>query len=134
MNRDDKRVSVEKLALCSPYPVEAFEFVQQGLEYTVKKLNRRSGCRHVSGRELCYGLRDFAVEKWGFLARAVLSKWNINSTMDFGRIVYLLIKGGWMVKDENDSIEDFDNVFDFEEAFCDTAIFFLGKKRDFDSV
>ncbi|HEX8916191.1 MAG TPA: Minf_1886 family protein [Humisphaera sp.] len=103
------------------YPMAAFEFVQQGLAFTVQRIHgeQREGkpSRHVSGQQLCLGLRDFAVAQWGFLARAVLRRWNITATLDFGRIVFAMIDAGLMSRQDEDDIEDFRNVFEFRSAF-----------------
>lgn len=103
-----------------PYPVEAYEFIQQGLGYTVKKIHGNvkdpDASRHVSGPQLCHGLREFAQAQWGLLARMVLRRWNITSTLDFGRIVFSLIDAGHMQKTDDDTLEDFRGVFDFRTA------------------
>jgi uncharacterized repeat protein (TIGR04138 family) len=103
------------------YPPEAFDFVQQGLTYTVQKLHGEEkdpeASRHVSGRQLCEGLREYALSQWGFLASVVLRRWNIRSTLDFGRIVFALVENGFMQKTEQDTVEDFRNVFAFDCAF-----------------
>ena len=80
-----------------------------------EKLNR-----HVTGRELCWALRDYAIGRWGMLARVVLESWNIGDTTDFGRIVFGFIESNMMQRQEGDNIEDFDNVFSFDEAFDKT--------------
>jgi uncharacterized repeat protein (TIGR04138 family) len=103
------------------YPVEAFHFVQQGLSYTVEKvhtgLTDPNASRHISGQQLSEGLREFALLKWGMLARTVLRRWNINSTFDFGRIVFAMVDSGLMHKTDEDDIEDFKDVFEFKTAF-----------------
>ncbi len=103
------------------YPVEAFEFVQQGLSYTVQKLHGEvkdeKVSRHVTGRDLCEGLREFALMNWGLLARTVLARWNVRKTVDFGRIVFALVDNGYMQKTQHDTLEDFRDVFDFKAAF-----------------
>jgi uncharacterized repeat protein (TIGR04138 family) len=76
-----------------------------------EKLNR-----HVGGRELCWGLRDFALQRWGLMARTVLESWNIRTTADFGRIVFGFIDFDWMQKQPQDSIDDFTEIYPFEEA------------------
>ena len=73
--------------------------------------------RHVSGQQLCLALRDLAIEKYGLLAGTVLRHWGVHSTSDFGRIVFALVDSGLLSKQPTDSIRDFDNVFDFREAF-----------------
>ena len=52
------------------------------------------------------------------MAQMVLNNWGIHSTGDVGEIVYNLIGIGLMKKSDSDRQEDFENVFDFEQAFC----------------
>ena len=103
------------------YPPEAYDFVQQGLSYTVQEIHGRSNkpraSRHVCGQQLCEGIRQFALNQYGMLAATVLRLWNIHATLDFGRIVFALIEAGQMQKTDDDTIEDFRNVFDFKTAF-----------------
>lgn len=103
------------------YPLEAFVFVQQGLGFTVKKLHGDNPDpdlnRHVSGTQLCEGLRDLALSQWGLLARTVLKRWNVTTTMDFGRIVFALVDNGVLRKTDEDTVDDFSNVYDFNTAF-----------------
>ena len=103
------------------YPIEAYEFVQRGLTYTVGKLHGDlkdpSACRHVSGPQLCEGLREFALLEWGMLALTVLARWNIRRTIDFGRIVFAMVDNGWMSKTDEDDVEDFRDVYEFKSAF-----------------
>jgi len=107
-----------------PYPPAAFAFVQEGLRHTVDTLRDAepempdSG-RHVSGRELCLGLRDYAIRQYGPLTRSVMRSWRVHRTEDFGRIVFALVEAGRLRKTDEDSIEDFQGVFDFDEAFGD---------------
>jgi uncharacterized repeat protein (TIGR04138 family) len=109
---------VEEVGL---YPIEAYEFVQQGLSFTVQKLHGEvrdpNQNRHVTGQDLCEGLRELALTNWGLLARTVLARWNIRKTVDFGRIVFALVDNGYMQKTDEDGIEDFKDVFDFKAAF-----------------
>ena len=103
------------------YPLTAVQFVREGLNHTVShkqlKNDPEIARRHVSGAELCLGLRDLACKRWGMLARMVLQKWNITGSRDFGEIVFLLVDNGWMRKESQDCIEDFENVYDFKEVF-----------------
>ncbi len=111
------------------YPLEAFAFLHEGLTHAIRDVHGSErgsgGQRHVTGKELCLGLRDFAIEQWGMLAKTVLNKWNIHATIDFGNMVYLLIDNELMKKTEQDNIEDFRDVFDFNEAFDVTGQFEL---------
>lgn len=109
-----------------PYPPDAYAFVQEGLRHTVESGRRRpdpsGGGRHVSGRELCLGLRDYAGRQFGMLAREVFRHWRIRSTEDFGRIVFAMVDAGLLRKSEDDSIDDFIGVYDFDEAFGELEI------------
>lgn len=106
------------------YPLEAFKFVREGLSYTADRVHEQHEDddvaeldRHVTGQQLCLGLRDYAIWQYGLMAPAVLEHWNILRTDDFGRIVFAMIDAGLMSKTSDDSIDDFRAVFDFSEAF-----------------
>jgi len=73
--------------------------------------------RNVSGEDLCWALRDFALRRWGGLALLVLARWNITQTNDFGRIVFTLVEEGVMQKEPQDSIDHFKSVYEFADAF-----------------
>jgi uncharacterized repeat protein (TIGR04138 family) len=73
--------------------------------------------RHVTGQQLCQAMREIALERWGLMARNVLTRWNITRTEDFGAIVFALVENGWLQKQPTDRIEDFEHVFSFSEAF-----------------
>ena len=47
----------------------------------------------------------------------VLGSWGIGSTSDLGELVYNLIRIKQMRKSETDRREDFNDVYDFEDAF-----------------
>ncbi len=111
-----------------PYPADAYQFVREGLEHTARSIHGAieegslgsslgMKSRHVDGRQLCLGLRDYAVQQYGLLARTVLRRWNIHRTDDFGRIVFTLVDAGLLSKTEDDRLTDFAGVYDFEEAF-----------------
>lgn len=97
------------------YPSQAIKFVYEGLGYTAKKY--LSEPSHVTGQNLCTGLRSLAIEKWGRLAAAVLKSWNITTTRDFGEIVYLMVREKLMSTQHTDSIDDFEDVYDFDTVF-----------------
>lgn len=116
------------LAHKTPYTLDAFVFVQQGLDFTARRIHGQpprdpddedaDASRHISGEQLCCGLRDFAIDQYGLLAKTVLRRWNITRSEDFGRIVFAMVDQGLMHKTEEDDITDFIDVFDFDEAFC----------------
>ena len=72
---------------------------------------------HVGGQDLCWGLRDLALERWGLMAPAVLQQWGIKATEDFGRMVFALVDNGLLQKHPHDQIADFEGVFEFDNAF-----------------
>jgi uncharacterized repeat protein (TIGR04138 family) len=102
------------------YPVEAYIFVREGLSYTADKIHGETegpqAARHISGRDLCMGLREFALHRWGYMARIVLQRWNITTTLDFGRIVFALVEHNHMQKTDEDTLADFKQVYDFRTA------------------
>lgn len=114
-------------ALAGQYPPQAFQFIRDGLAHTVKSVygNDADGedeRRHVSGQQLCLGLKDFAIRQYGLLARTVLRSWNIHSTEDFGKIVFAMIEADLMRKSDEDTFDDFRAVYDFEAAFGEPSI------------
>jgi uncharacterized repeat protein (TIGR04138 family) len=98
------------------YHERAYLFVLAALEYAQTKLPAR---RHLSGAELAWACRDFALEQFGLLAPSVLHYWGVRTTEDFGRIVFMLIDVGLLASQESDKIEDFNQVYLFTEAFRD---------------
>ncbi len=122
-------VDLVEIARKTRFAVEAFVFVQKGLDFTVRRLHgelpedaqsqdpRDHPERHVSGQQLCLGLRDFAIDQYGLMARSVLKRWHVRRCDDFGEIVYAMVEAGMMFKTDADSLDDFRDVFDFAEAF-----------------
>jgi uncharacterized repeat protein (TIGR04138 family) len=103
-----------------PYPVEAFRFVLLGLQRVPKEAPPADGqTAHSTGGQLCWALRDLALELFGKKARQALASWNIHRTEDFGKIVFMLVEMGQMQTSEGDSPNDFVGVYDFETAFPD---------------
>jgi uncharacterized repeat protein (TIGR04138 family) len=73
--------------------------------------------RHVTGAELLGGLRVYALDQFGPMAKSILNSWGIKTSRDFGAIVFNLIDHKVFSKTESDRIEDFEGVFDFDDAF-----------------
>lgn len=118
---DDFLSKIETLAdTTGQYKREAYLFIFAALDYTVQALKRSDAPeagRHVSGSELAWGISDYAREQYGPLARAVLEHWGITQTVDFGRIVFSLVETGLMRKTEEDDLDDFRDVYTFDEVF-----------------
>ena len=115
--------SIKQIAqLDGRYNVAAIHFVHQALGVAANKIKQNSldseyTPRHITGQQLSLGIAELAAEKWGLLAKMVLNNWGIHTTRDFGEIVYLMIEHSWMNAQPSDSIDDFNDVYDFEEIF-----------------
>jgi uncharacterized repeat protein (TIGR04138 family) len=92
----------------------AYLFVLSALHFVIERLTEP---RHISGRELTEGVRDLALERFGPMARTVLEHWGIHATADVGHIVFALVETGILIKQDEDTLQDFEQVFDFDEAF-----------------
>ncbi|HEY4302468.1 MAG TPA: Minf_1886 family protein, partial [Candidatus Didemnitutus sp.] len=97
-------------------------FVRQALDGTVKELKKRSPERtqksqHVSGSELLDGIRVYALEQFGPLAKTVLNTWGIHRCSHFGDIVFNLIEYNVFSKTDSDRREDFADLYSFDDAF-----------------
>jgi len=101
------------------YHRDAYVFLRDALDYTTKQQKKTKGAsvRHVAGPELLEGVRQYALKEFGPMVVTVLSYWGIRSCEDVGHMVFNLIGAGIFGKTEEDSIDDFKNVFDFQEAF-----------------
>lgn len=127
--------------MAKSFPPAAFDFIRDGLAHTVQRVSnaraagavvsaaeaviaqppaaaRRGGGQHITGQQLCDGLRDLARERYGMLALTVLHRWGIRSTRDFGVMVYSLIDRGEMRCSDQDRFDDFLERYDFEQAFA----------------
>ena len=96
------------------YALNAYRFVYEALDYTLKSLDRKG---HVTGRELLEGIRDYAIEQFGGLAPMVFEGWGVRKTGDFGNIVFNLVEANLMGRSDSDTPADFADVYDFREAF-----------------
>jgi len=101
-------------ALDGRYHERAYLFVLSALEYRQQQLPVRG---HISGPDLACACREFALEHFGLTARTVLSHWGLESTEDIGRIVFVLIEVGLLIRQPTDRLEDFSSVYDFGSAF-----------------
>lgn len=111
------------------YKSGAYRFIREALQYAHEHMDlpdvafatdsqtRPPQPKHVTGQQLCIACRDYAHEQFGYLANMVLANWGIESTSDFGELVYNLIRIKLMRKSETDRREDFDDVYDFKDAF-----------------
>ena len=101
------------------YQRDGYIFLRDALDFTTKQQKKTKGVsvRHVTGPELLDGVRHYALKEFGPMVMTVFDSWGIRSCEDVGHMVFNLIGAGVFGKTEQDSIEDFKNVYDFEEAF-----------------
>ena len=103
------------------YQRDAYVFLRDALDFTTKQQKKVKGAtvRHVTGPELLGGVRQYALKEFGPLVMTVFDNWGIHSCEDIGNMVFNLIGAGIFGKTEEDSIEDFKDVYDFGEAFVE---------------
>ena len=64
-------------------------------------------------------MRELARQHYGLMTISVFAEWGIHSTEDFGKIVFELIELGDMRKTDDDRLEDFVDVYDFQKVFVE---------------
>ena len=98
---------------------EAYLFLREALDFTQKLISKenRSNVRHVSGKELLDGLRQYALQQFGPMTTTVFEEWGVCQCKDFGELVFNMVEVGLLAKTEKDSREDFQNGYDFTDAF-----------------
>ena len=103
---------------------DTYEFCFEVLDFTMKSVaqhddaqNKLPTTRHVSAAELLDGLRDYALQEFGPMARLTLKRMGVTSCGDMGDVVFNLVNTGLLVKQPRDKREDFNAGYDFETAF-----------------
>ena len=119
MDNQFHKTIVRLASMHGAYSVNAYYFILDALRVTSKQLQKNdpSHSRHLSGSELAIGIKDYAINRFGCMSYTVMILWGLNKTADYGRIVYHLIDAGLLGKSGDDSIDDFKNIFDFDEVF-----------------
>src|ERR1700745_835975 len=101
------------------YHRDGYIFLRDALDFTTKQQKKVKGVsvRHVTGPELLDGVRHYALKEFGPMVMTVFENWGIHSCEDIGNMVFNLIGAGIFGKTEEDSIDDFRNVYAFDEVF-----------------
>jgi uncharacterized repeat protein (TIGR04138 family) len=113
------------------FSVEAYRFLFESLEDALrlaKKEDAEGLERHLTGQEVLFGMREFARKSFGPLAAQVWRSWGVMESMDWGRIVFLMVDNNLLARREEDSIEDFREGFDFDAAFVENYDISLPKE------
>lgn len=105
------------------YSIDAYKFAFEGLEYTLKHYLKLETPRHVTGPELCEGMRRLALKQFGLMAYDVWKKWGIHCTRDLGQIIFNLVNANLLRATAEDKIEDFENCFDLKKGLVDSFTF-----------
>ncbi|MBR4834622.1 MAG: hypothetical protein IKU86_09895 [Thermoguttaceae bacterium] len=130
--KKDRRFSLETYRFVN----EALEHAQSlglGKEAATEKSDGSDAdaedvANHVTGQDLSRAAKDWAVLQYGMMAKTVLTRLGLRKTRDIGDAVYNMIEVGLMSKTPEDSVEDFDDVFDLG-AELDAAFAFQYEKR-----
>lgn len=98
---------------------DAYLFMREALDFTQKLVGRENlgKVRHVSGQELLDGLRQYALQQFGPMTTTVFEEWGIRTCLNFGEIVFNMVEIGLLAKTEKDTRDDFQNGYDFTDAF-----------------
>jgi uncharacterized repeat protein (TIGR04138 family) len=99
---------------------DAYGFMREALDFTQKLIGKENQgkVRHVNGHELLDGLRQYALQQFGPMAKTVFEEWGITQCRDFGDIVFNMVEISLLAKTDRDSREDFREGYDFTDAFC----------------
>jgi uncharacterized repeat protein (TIGR04138 family) len=111
---------VEQILARDPrYARDAYAFVREALDFTQKIIGRenRGPIRHITGQELLDGIRQFALKEFGPMAVTVFEEWGVRNSRDFGEIVFNMVEISLLAKTEKDTRDDFQNGYDFTDAF-----------------
>ncbi|MES2983399.1 MAG: Minf_1886 family protein [Verrucomicrobiota bacterium] len=113
---EESVVSILKRDQC--YDGQAYFFLKEALDFTLKRFSDEAGGRnrHVSGKELLEGFRDYALEQYGPMAATLMEEWGIRESRDVGNMVFRLIEEQVFGKQDSDKPEDFEGLFDLDEA------------------
>ena len=101
----------------------AYDFIFEALQQAQEIFSRQATQEdeqaeaHVSGQELLEGVRELALKQFGLMTLTVFKQWGVQSTRDFGKMVFEMIEHGRMRKTEHDRLEDFVDIYDFEQVF-----------------
>ncbi|MEI7532766.1 MAG: Minf_1886 family protein [Verrucomicrobiae bacterium] len=112
--------AVEQILARDPrFHRDAYLFMREALDFTQKLVGRENQgkVRHVTGQELLDGLRQYALQQFGPMTATVFEEWGIFNCKDFGEIVFNMVEISLLARTEKDSRDDFQNGYDFTEAF-----------------
>ena len=113
-----------RMRLC--FHPHAYIFLSESLKTAQELVSQDSGrerhdeSHHISGKQLLEGVRVLGLRQYGSMAPSVFRHWGLQTTDDFGRMVFEMIERGEMRKSEHDQLSDFHSLYLFDEAFSDS--------------
>ena len=75
------------------------------------------GGKHMSSADIMEEFKERALDQYGPLTYTVLTEWGLTRTEDLGEMMFNLVEGRRVRKDENDTPESFSGGYDFKEVF-----------------
>jgi uncharacterized repeat protein (TIGR04138 family) len=102
------------------YSVHAYRFLFESMGEALSlagKMEADGVERHLTGQELLHGMRVHAENCFGPLAAQVWRSWGIKESLDWGRLVFILVESTLLSKRDEDTVEDFREGFDFDQVF-----------------
>lgn len=118
MNKNIETVEIiQRLSEQYNYYREAFIFTLEVIHYSSQRIKKDEGKqRHLSCEEFANEFVEFAKNKFGVLADTVLEQWNVRTSKDIGILVFSLIENGMMSKNEEDSLDQFEGLFETKDV------------------
>lgn len=86
-------------------------FVHAALDMAVSRLPKRG---HVSGQAVALAFREVLWSAFGITSRIVMEDFGLHSTRDIGQVVLEMVDVGIMSATEDDTIDDFNDVYPWE--------------------
>ena len=118
MKNDNLSVTIKRIIENdSRFHPDAYIFINDAVKFTIDNINMRAdrSNRHISGKELLDGIKDFAMSKFGPMSYEVLSSWGLEDSLSIGYVVFNMVDYKLLGKSNNDSITDFDNSYNLRE-------------------
>ena len=112
---DDFFICLGKILKADPrFKEEAYLFVMASLSRALRDMEKP---RHINGTELLVSIHAEAEDQFGPMAMTVFQHWGIKNSLDFGEIVFNMVREGLLSKTEDDRLEDFKDAVFFKNLF-----------------
>lgn len=96
----------------SRYQPRAYSLLMDVVKYL-----GQDGKKHMSGEAIVDEFKERALDQYGPLTYTVLTEWGLSCTEDIGEMMFNLVDGHRIQKDDDDTSEAFVGGYDFKEAF-----------------